>query len=195
MAYHPSTMNILIVSGTPKHEGLTHSCVQMAREGVESSGGGCSVVSLCEAKLACCKVCDDGWGICKKEHVCAFGDDGFTAIQDRLAAADALVLVTPVYWGEMSEAMKAFFDRYRRCEASKGDGSALRGKQVLLVAVPGDSGNGMVSCFEQMEKLCRHLRADIFDFVGVNRWNKKYKLVAIGAAAAALVAQAGSPLR
>ena len=86
----------------------------------------------------------------------------------------------------MSEAMKAFFDRYRRCEATKGENSALRGKQVLLVASPGGTGNGMVSCFEQMERLCRHLKAEVFDFVGVNRWNSAYKLVAIGSAAAAL---------
>ncbi|MGA2547989.1 MAG: flavodoxin family protein [Rectinemataceae bacterium] len=186
-------MNVLIISGTPKHEGLTHSCVQSARDGVVKAGGDCAIVNPCEAKLDCCEVCNDGWGTCQKEHVCSFGDDGFTAIQDKIAGMDALILVTPVYWGEMSEAMKAFFDRYRRCEATKGDKSALHGKQILLIAVPGDSGNGMVSCFEQMERLCRHLRAEIFDFVGVNRWNKEYKLVTISAAAAALVSQSRLP--
>jgi multimeric flavodoxin WrbA len=121
--------------------------------------------------------------------VCCFGSDGFTAIQEKLAIADALIFITPVYWGDMSEAMKSFFDRYRRCEAPKGDESALHGKRILLVASPGDSGNGMVSCFEQMERLCRHLRAEIFDYVGVNRWNKGYKLATVGAAASALVSQ------
>jgi len=97
--------------------------------------------------------------------------------------------VTPVYWGDMTESMKGFFDRYRRCEAMKGENCALRGKQILLVASPGGSGNGMVSCFEQMERLCRQLRAEIFDFVGVNRWNSEYKLPTIKAAASALVTQ------
>jgi multimeric flavodoxin WrbA len=179
-------MRVVILSGTPKSEGLSFSCARSAREGVIEAGGDCEVVSVCEAKLRVCAVCDDGWGICQREHVCRFGDDGFAAIQEKLALADALVLITPVYWGEMSEAMKAFFDRYRRCEATRGDESALRGKRVLLVAVPGDSGNGMVSCFEQMERLCRHLRAEIFDFVGVNRWNQSYKIATVGAAAAAL---------
>jgi multimeric flavodoxin WrbA len=182
-------MKVLIVSGTPKHEGLCHSCVESARTGVEQAGGDCEVVNLCEAKLKVCAVCDEGWGTCRQDHVCQFGDDGFTVIQEKLTAADALIFVTPVYWGDMSEAMKAFFDRYRRCEASKGDSSALNGKRILLVASPGGSGNGMVSCFEQMERLCRHLKAEIFDFVGVNRWNREYKLVTIGAAASALVAQ------
>jgi multimeric flavodoxin WrbA len=182
-------MKVVIVSGTPKREGLAFSCVQSAREGVLKAGGNCEVVNLCEAGLRLCAVCNDGWGSCRQEHVCRFGDDGFTALQDKLALADALILMTPVYWGDMSEAMKAFFDRYRRCEATKGDSSALRGKRVLLVASPGGSGNGMVSCFEQMERLCRHLKAEIFDFVGVNRWNQGYKIATIGAAAAALAAQ------
>jgi len=181
-------MRVVVFSGTPKREGLTHSCVRRAFDGARRAGADCRIVSLCEAKLTVCRVCGDGWGVCRTEQVCAFGDDGFTAIQEELAGADALALVTPVYWGEMSEAMKAFFDRYRRCEAPRGEGSAMSGKPILLVAVPGDSGNGMVSCFEEMERLCRHLGARIFDYVGVNRWNQAYKLETVEAAAAALSA-------
>jgi len=182
-------MKVLIVSGTPKREGLCFSCVQSAREGVLRAGGDCEIANLREAGLKRCAVCDDGWGSCRQEHVCRFGDDGFNELQGKLALADALILITPVYWGDMSETMKAFFDRYRRCEATKGDSSALHGKQVLLIASPGGTGNGMVSCFEQMERLCRHLKAEIFDFVGVNRWNQEYKIETIRAAAAALAAR------
>lgn len=185
-------MKVVIVSGTPKSEGLCYSCVQSARDGVLKAGAECEVESLCEAKLKICAVCGDGWGTCGRDHRCRFGDDGFTALQERLARADALILITPVYWGEMSEPMKSFFDRYRRCEGLKAEGSDLRGKQVLLVASPGGSGNGMVSCFEQMDRLCRHLKAEIFDYVGVNRWNREYKVPTIGAAAAALVSRSAA---
>ena len=151
-------MKVVIVSGTPKKEGLCFSCVQSAREGVLNAGGECEVESLCETKLKICAVCGDGWGTCLKDHVCQFGDDGFAALQQKLAAADALILVTPVYWGDMSEPMKAFFDRYRRCEAMKGDKSALRGKQVLLVASSGGTGNGMVSRSTSSRRSARPLR-------------------------------------
>ena len=183
-------MRVVIVSGTPKREGLCHSCVQSAREGVLRSGAECEILEACEAKLKACAVCGEGWGSCRDEHRCQFGDDGFTDMQARISAADALILVSPVYWGEMSEAMKTLFDRYRRCEALKPGGGALHGKKVLLVASPGESGNGMLSCLEQMERLCRHLKAEVFDYVGVNRWNREYKLVTVGAAAAALAASA-----
>jgi multimeric flavodoxin WrbA len=179
-------MKVLIITGTPKSEGLCCSCVKAASEGVGRSGADFEVIRLCDEKLNRCAICDEGWGICREEHICRFGGDGFNAIQQKMADADALILVTPVYWGDITEAMKAFFDRFRRCEAMKGEGGAMAGKPVLLVVSPGGSGNGMISALEQLERLCRHLSAKIFDYIGVNRWNQAYKLVTIGAAAQAM---------
>ena len=179
-------MRFLVFSGTPKHEGLCDSCVKAVREGSETEGVTVEVVRVCDFPIARCAICEDGWGDCLIKHTCRFGDDGFTDLQQKIARADAVALVTPVYWWEMTESMKAFFDRFRRCEAPRGDKGAMAGKPVLLVASPGGSGNGMLSCLEQMERLCRHLRARIFDYIGVNRWNVDYKLAAIRSAAKAL---------
>jgi multimeric flavodoxin WrbA len=179
-------MNFLIISGTPKNEGLCDSCVKAVRDGAETEKVSAEVERVCDRPIARCAMCEDGWGDCLREHTCRFGDDGFSGLQRRIARADAVALVTPVYWWEMTEAMKAFFDRFRRCEATKGEKGALAGKAVLLVASAGGSGNGLLSCLEQMERLCRHLRARIFDYIAVNRWNKEYKLAAISSAAKAI---------
>jgi len=72
----------------------------------------------------------------------------------------------------------------RRCEF--GQSGALFGKQVLLVAVPGGSGNGLLSCLEQLDRFCRHTGAVIFDYIGVNRWNSDYKKTAAYSAAKAM---------
>jgi multimeric flavodoxin WrbA len=180
-------MKVILISGTPKTEGLCCACVEAAKAGAESAGASCEIVRLADYKLIRCAMCGDGWGICREQHVCTYGGDGFSEIQKKIAEADAVILDTPVYWGDMSEGMKSFFDRFRRCEAIKGEDGALAGKPVLLICSPGGSGNGMVSCFEQMERLCRHLGAAVFDFVGVSRRNREYKIPAIRAAAAALV--------
>lgn len=179
-------MKVVIISGTPKKEGLSCSCEAAAMEGVKAAGAECELIKLCEYNLSRCAMCGDGWGTCREEHTCIYGEDGFDGIQKKLAAADMIILNTPVYWGDMTEVMKAFFDRFRRCEAFKGNESALADKSVLLVASPGGSGNGMISCLEQMERLCRHLGGRIYDFIGVNRWNKEYKLTAIREAAASM---------
>jgi len=188
-------MKILIVSGSPKREGLCWSCVNAAAAGAGQAGAECEIVFLSDYKLARCAVCGDGWGPCRSEHKCIYGDDGFTEIQKKLRAADKLILATPVYWGDMTELMKAFFDRFRRCESAVLGGGAAAGKQVLLIASPGGSGNCMISCLEQMDRLCAQLGAKVYDYIGVNRWNKDYKLVCIEKAAAALAQSTGEETR
>lgn len=175
-------MKFLIISGNPKKDGLCRSVMQEIERGAGEAGAAVETLSL--EKLGRCRVCGDGWGACREEHRCVFGSDGFDAAQAKVRAADALCLVTPVYWGEMAEGLKDFLDRLRRCEF--GGAGALSGKPVLLVASPGGTGNGLLSCLEQMDRFCRHTGAVIFDYIGVNRWNNDYKRACARAAARAI---------
>ena len=185
-------MNYLIVSGNPKKNGRCYSIMEAVRKGAEA--GGAHVEILTVEKLERCHVCSGGWGTCRTEHVCAFGSDGFSEAQKVVHKADMLCFITPVYWGEMAESLKCFFDRMRRCEAASMRNSsspseqkaAFMGKQVLLVASPGGSGNGMLSCLDQMDRFCRHTGAVIFDYIGTNRWNSDYKKTAAFSAARAM---------
>jgi FMN-dependent NADH-azoreductase len=86
----------------------------------------------------------------------------------------------------MSESAKALTDRLRRCEATAGEESRLKGKPVIAVAAAGGSGNGRVSCLASMERLIQHVGAQRFDMIPVNRWNREYKLRTIGESAAAV---------
>ncbi|MDR2516025.1 MAG: flavodoxin family protein [Spirochaetaceae bacterium] len=182
-------MRFLVISGNPKDEGLCRAITGAVLQGARD--GGAEAEELTVGGLERCRVCGDGWGVCREQHRCAFESDGFGAARDAVANADALCIITPVYWGEMAEGVKSFLDRLRRCEASKhfsgnGAGSALAGKQTLLVASPGGSGNGALSCLEQMDRFCRHTGAVIFDYISVNRWNGPYKKEAAYAAARAI---------
>jgi multimeric flavodoxin WrbA len=172
-------MKYLIISGNPKHEGLCFSLMEEVIRGAKE--GGAEVEVLTVEKLERCHVCGDGWGSCREKHRCAFGADGFDAAREAVKAADQYCFITPVYWWEMAEGLKSFFDRLRRCEF--GEEGILAGKQVLLVASPGGTGNGMLSCLEQMDRFCRHTGAVIFDYIGANRWNRDYKKKAVYAAA------------
>jgi len=98
-----------------------------------------------------------------------------------------LVLVTPVYWGEWSESAKAFTDRLRRCEATRGDESGLAGKPVIAVAAAGGSGGGTITCLLSMENWIHHVRARKFDLIPITRWTRPYKLDTIRAAARVMV--------
>jgi multimeric flavodoxin WrbA len=175
-------MNILVLSASPNFDGLTEACAEAAISGIREAGHNAEAVRLNDLSVGMCEACGNGWGTCLNQHRCQVEDD-FQPLHLKAVQADALVLVTPVYWGEMSESAKAFTDRIRRCEATDGKNSRLAGKPVLAVAAAGGSGGGMITCLQSMERWIQHVKARTFDLIPVNRWSRTYKLEAIRAAA------------
>jgi len=164
-------MRYAIISGNPKTDGLCYGVMQSVQNG--ANDGGAEVINVNILGVGRCKVCGNGWGTCRNENRCAFGDDGFDEAQKIIASSDAVCFITPVYWGETAEGLKCFMDRFRRCELRSD--RTLAGKSVLLIASAGGSGNGIVTCLDQMGRFCIHIGANVFDYIGVNRWNSDYK--------------------
>jgi multimeric flavodoxin WrbA len=181
-------MDIVVISASPNQDGLTAACMQAALEGIQTAGGQAQAVQLNDLKVGMCKACENGWGICRTEHKCQTEDD-FQALHTQLLNADGFVLITPVYWGEMSESAKALTDRLRRCEASSGNESRLSMKPVIAVAAAGGSGGGMITCLLGIERWIQHVRLRTFDLIPVNRWSREYKVTAIHSAAQAMVTE------
>lgn len=186
-------MNILVLHSSPNHDGLTAACAAAAADGaaLAASGGavsanGVETVCINDLNLHQCQACDNGWGTCRSEHACQLLDD-FQSLHARILQADGLVLVTPVYWGEMSESAKALTDRLRRCEATRRDLTPLAGKPLIAVAAAGGSGGGMITCLASLERWAQHTGLRIFDLIPVNRWSREYKLTAIHAAAGCMI--------
>ena len=178
-------MKVLIVHSSPNLDGLTAACANAAAEGVRSAGAQAEVIRLNDLDIASCQACDNGWGICRSEHRCILEDD-FPALQRRFAAADGYVLVTPVYYGDLSETMKSLTDRLRRCEATREEASSARGKPALLVATAGGGGGGAITCLHSLDRWVQHMRAQRFDTIPVTRRNRSYKLDTIREAARAM---------
>jgi multimeric flavodoxin WrbA len=179
-------MNVIILHASPNEDGLTAACAAAAAEGVQQAGSTAVSVRLNDLHIGHFRACDHGWGTCLPEHGCQVLDD-FQDLHQRIIQADALILVSPVYWGEMSESAKALTARLRRCEATRREGSYLSGKPFLAIAAAGGSGGGMITCLASMERWAQHVRARVFDLIPVNRWSRPYKLEAICAAARAMV--------
>ena len=178
-------MNVIVISASPNEDGLTAACAAAAVEGAQLGGAEAEEVRLNDLEIGMCQACDNGWGPCLEEHTCQEEDD-FQALHARVLDADACVLVTPVYWHEMSESAKVFTDRFRRCEAPRGAESGVSGTPMIAVAAAGGSGNGMITCLASMERWIKHTRARVYDLLPVNRWSREYKLVAIREAARAM---------
>jgi len=198
----PIKMKLLIISGTPKTDGVTYSFVKVAEETAKELNINAETIRLSSMDITKCKMCGDGWGICFQEHRCIFGDaDGFNALQKKVMEADAYIYITPVYWGEISEEMKIFVDKLRRCQATKqwdsreDEVSFHKSKPSIVAVVAGGGGGGVISAFGDMERAITQMSGDgwpreeagIFDWISVNRWNQDYKREAFKSAITKMV--------
>lgn len=171
-------MNVMILTSSPNLDGLTAACAKAARIGAEETGANVVMVDLNRQKIGHCQACANGWGPCRTEHECQVQDD-FQNLHGSMTNIDAFILISPVYFGEMSESAKTFTDRLRRCEALKKGKTLFEGKPVIAVAAAGGSGNGITSCLTSMERFFTHVKAEKFDLIGVTQKNKAYMLDAI----------------
>lgn len=168
-------MKVMIITSSPNKDGLTAACGEAARTGALEANAEVVMVDLNDMAIGTCKACGNGWGPCLKEHHCQVQDE-FQALHNSMENIDAFVFVTPVYWGDMSESAKAFFDRIRRCEAWKQDKTYIQDKPVIAVAAAGGSGNGTISCLTSMERLLMHVKANRFDNISITKRTRSFKL-------------------
>jgi len=187
----------IILTASPNKDGLTAACGRAAYEGITSAGGEAEIIDICEKGLKPCVLCgtsdlvfgnvDKGWGTCFGKAVCTINDI-MAELQVKIRKAKGFILVTPVYFGQPSEPMKYFLDRFRRLEVfNEEKGSAAKNKVLDMIAVAGGSGNGNVTCLTEMENWCRQVGALPKDRIGVTRYNKELMLQEITASASRMV--------
>lgn len=179
-------MKVMVITSSPNKDGLTAACGNAARFGAEAAGAKATMVNLNQLKIGNCQACDNGWGTCFDKHQCQVKDD-FQRLHNSMDDFDGFIFVTPVYWGDISESAKAFFDRVRRCEAWRKEATYLQDKPFITVAAAGGSGNGAMTTLTNFEKLLVHVRADRFDFVSITKRSREYKLKTIIEASKAMV--------
>jgi len=176
----------IIITASPNTDGLTAACGKAVLDGITSAGGEAELHDISASKLKPCRICGDGWGTCRNSAKCVI-DDMLAELQVKIRESDGVILITPVYWGQPSERMKYFLDRFRRCEAFNQNSSAATGKQISLIAAAGGSGNGTAPCLVEMEQWCRHVGAIPQERICITRFNRALVLETIRDAGARLV--------
>ena len=174
-------MKILVLSGSRNREGQTARAIEAIRKGVTGAKGKTEVIFLTELNLERCRQCDpDGWGLCRKEGRCVIEDD-LASVVAKVKAADVLVFANPVYFGDLSESMRTFTDRFRRTLFKPG--AAPRpgfpmsgGTPAIGLCYAGGSGNGTVSCAASLERVLQTCGFDVVDMIPVRRQNIDVKV-------------------
>jgi len=171
-----SIMKVAVVWSSPNKDGLTNTAASRIMKGLTSAGADVKEIWLNKEKIEHCKACGNGWGNCNKTGECILTDD-FKKVYNELNESDGIVFVSAVYWSEMTECMKAFIDRLRRCEATKNH--FLSGKRCILVACAGGTGRGTLECLHQMEQALTHMGMRAYDRIPIVRYNAEYMLPAL----------------
>lgn len=169
-------MKVAVVWSSPNVDGLTSRAAHALISGLEKKGVSIDEIHLNKSKMNHCLACKDGWGSCREKGECAIKDD-FADVYDRIVKADGIVFVSAVYWSDMTECMKAFLDRLRRCDAVHNH--FLSEKRCVLVACAGGTGRGTLECLTQLERALTHMGARAYDRIPVVRYNEEYMIPAL----------------
>ncbi|MBD3175634.1 MAG: flavodoxin family protein [Armatimonadia bacterium] len=181
-------MKILALQTSPNEHGLTATMARATLAGAEELGADTDLVHLRQRDIKACLACEDGWGQCRRDGTCIIEDE-LQAIRESMHSADALVISTPVYFGEVSEVTKSFLDRLRRCEWG-GDGK-LSGTPVIAISAAGGTGGGVVSALAQLDRYLQVLGLTPVDLITVTQRSRPHKVDTAAAAGRTLAGAKG----
>lgn len=177
-------MKVTVIWSTPNTDGLTAATKNSVIEGLKNNNAEVTEFHINKMNIAHCRACGNGFGICREKGCCILNDD-FDKIHQEILSSDGVIFVSAVYWSDMTEQMKIFTDRLRRCETLSG--RRLENKKCLIIACAGGSGNGTIECLTSMERLIKHMGMSAYDRIPVVRFNREYMLPAIEKAGEAFV--------
>jgi multimeric flavodoxin WrbA len=174
-----SANNVDEESFIPNKQGLTFACVDECEKELANLGYEVEHICMNKINIKRCLACGEGgWGVCWDEHKCAIETDDFNEIYNHMSDFDAHIFITPVYFWEMSEVAKTFFDRLKRCDAFN-DNSKIKGKNIVCIACAGGSGKGTEETLKSFDILNHFLHTNMVGRIPVTRdsFNSQNELI------------------
>jgi multimeric flavodoxin WrbA len=153
--------NILILKGSPRERGNSAILANRAAEGARAAGAQVESIYLHGLDIRPCDACD----LCLEQGACVIEDD-MQQIYPKLAAADAIILASPVYWFTFSAQLKLCIDRWYAFQATKWKEPS--GKTFGILLTYGDSDlytSGAINAIHTFESMCRFLNGRIAGIV------------------------------
>jgi multimeric flavodoxin WrbA len=163
MSKDTESRKILVLLGSPRKNGNSAILAGQIINGAESGGAEVETIFLHGMNIAPCQSCY----ACQKPDStgCAIDDD-MQKIYQKIIAADALVIASPVYWFTMSAQTKLLIDRCFGIFAY--DKGAFAGKQIAVAMSYGDTDpftSGCVNALRTFQDAFRYVGARIAGMV------------------------------
>lgn len=154
-------MKTLLVNGSPRKNGNTAVALGEIARTLEAEGVACETFWIGTKPVRGCIAC----GRCREaDGRCVFGDDPANALAEKMAGADAVVVGSPVYYGQPNGALLALLQR-----ALFSAPGSVHGKPVATVAVC--RRGGATAAFQCLNLPFQMLGCTV---VGSQYWNIAY---------------------
>ena len=119
-------MKVLLINGSPRANGNTFLALGEIAKQLDKHGVETELVQIGNKPLHCCVAC----GYCRSNKHCVFTDELCNEVIDKLAAADALIVGTPTYYGQPNGGVLSLMQR-----VFYANGAAAQNKPAAGVAV------------------------------------------------------------
>ena len=100
-------MQVLAIVGSYRKGGNTDIIIEKALEGARAKGAQTEKLFVDDLNISSCRGCMEE---CRPEGICNI-EDGLNALVAKIAAADGLIIGTPIYGNYMTGQLKIIFDR------------------------------------------------------------------------------------
>ena len=100
---------VLLVNGSPRSYGNTFCCLQEIEKQLQKHGLQTEIVQIGHKPIRMCINC----GACKQDGAngCTFKDDPCAAITEKMKESDALIVGSPVYYGQPNGGIRSLMQR------------------------------------------------------------------------------------
>ncbi len=142
-------MKVLAINGSHRKGKNTAKMLKLVLAELEKAGAQTELIEAADLNIKYCMACNR----CLRVTECSIQDDDMTMLANKMIASNAIVIGSPVYFGNVTARMKALMDRTRwmhMCE------NLLDGKVGAALTIAGLRNGGQEMTQMLLERFLQH---------------------------------------
>ncbi|MCU0572196.1 MAG: flavodoxin family protein [Syntrophobacteraceae bacterium] len=142
-------MRALAINGSHRRGKNTATMLRLVLEELEQGGARTELLEISDLRIEYCTACNH----CLRKTECRIQDDDVAMVAERMSASDAIILGSPVYFGNVTSRLKALMDRTRWMHMRE---NVLDGKLGAAVTHAGLRNGGQEMTQLILERFLQH---------------------------------------
>lgn len=159
---------MVVLTGSPRRKGNSDALADALIRGAEAQGYAVRRFDAAQMDILGCVACNGCYR--KKDRACVYKDD-FNGLAPHLEKADAIAIVTPLYWYAFPAKLKAAIDKFYAL--IRGEKPIQGKKSALIVCGADDDAAGFEGIVKSYETIAHYLQWQVVGTLSVTGVDKK----------------------